>query len=577
MKKLISVFLAVSMLFSLVAVSASAAEEENFGDIAFSVGSDLHFTFPEEELEWYSDDPIYGHANRRAAMENESGLIIDQFLKQCAENSFTQFVLISGDLTEDGKVVVDEHYAMAEKLRKFEEESGKEVYVIPGNHDIIAREEENDTTLKRFAEIYADFGCDLATDIDNIGVSYTAELSSKYRLIALDSTDPNRSTGDGMTDAKVNWVIEQAKKAYDDGKYPVLMMHHNLLDHMPMQKILSKDFIIRDATATANKWADAGIRVVFTGHEHCSDATTHTSTKGNLITDFATTSLTMYPLQYRHITMLDDDIRYKSVTIEEIDVDAVANATRGYTEEQITLMKADINAFAKEYLKSGVQYRLSLGFSDEKLGIPEDAFYYDLVRDVLDVLLDNLDIPLYGEGSISEKAKKYDIVIPESEYENGWDVAMNLVAAHYEGSENKPLSSTDLSIFLRVVSVILKEEMEVLDDEIFYDAAIAIIVGVGNDQSYDVLGRLTGELNGVTSMEYMVLAILSPVLQSFVVDDGVDDNNGVIDGYAKDSDKYKADNIFENISGSFSGIFDALKLILDILLKFASAWEGITL
>ncbi len=574
MKKLISVFLAASMIFSLAAVSASAAEDD-FGDIAFSVGSDLHFTFPEEELEWFSDDPIYGHANRRAAMENESGPIIDQFLKQCAEDPFTQFVLISGDLTEDGKVVVDEHYAMAEKLKKFEEESGKQVYVVPGNHDVIAREEEEDTPIKKFAEIYADFGCDLATDIDGLGVSYTVDLSSKYRLIALDSTDPARSTGDGMTDKKVQWVVDQAKKAYDEGKYPVLMMHHNLLDHMPMQKILSKDFIIANATATAEKWANAGIKVVFTGHEHCSDATTYTSTKGNLITDFATTSLTMYPLQYRHITMLDDDIRYTAKTIEEIDVDAVAAATAGYTDEQIALMKADINAFAKEYLKSGVQYRLSLGLTDEKLGIPEDAFYYDLVRNVLDVLLDNLDIPLYGEGSISERAKKYDIVIPESNYTNGWDVAMNLVAAHYEGSENKPLTSTDLSIFLRVVSVILKEEMEVLDDEIFYDAAIAIIVGIGNDQSYDVLGALTGELNGVTSMEYMAIAVLSHVIQSFVVDDRVDDNNGVLDGYAKNSDKYKADNIFGNLTSSFKSLYSMLELVLGILLKFVEAWGPI--
>ncbi len=574
MKKLISLFLVIAMIFSLSAVSAYAAEEDN-GDIAFAVGSDLHFTFPEEELEWFSDDPVYGHANRRAAMENESGPIIDQFLKQCAEDPFTQFVLISGDLTEDGKVVVDEHYAMAEKLKKFEEESGKQVYVVPGNHDIINREEENDTPLKKFAEIYAEFGCDLATDIDGLGVSYTVDLSSKYRLIALDSTDPSRSTGDGMTDKKVQWVVDQAKKAYDDGKYPVLMMHHNLLDHMPMQKILSKDFIIANATATAEKWANAGIKVVFTGHEHCSDATTYTSTKGNLITDFATTSLSMYPLQYRHITMLDDDIRYTAKTIEEIDVDAVAAATAGYTDEQIALMKADINAFAKEYLKSGVQYRLSLGLTDEKLGIEEDAFYYDLVRDVLDTLLDNLDMPLYGEGSVSEKAKKYDIIIPESNYKNGWDVAMNLVAAHYEGSENTPLSGTDLAIFLRVVSVILKEENTVVEDEIFYEVAAAIIVGIGNDQSYDVLGALTGELNGVTSMEYMVLAILSPILQSFVVDDGVDDNNGILDGYAMDSDQYKVNNIFENLSNSFKDIYSALELILNILLKFVEAWGPI--
>ena len=41
----------------------------------------IHYTNPE-----LLDDPIFWYANRRAAMENESGFIIDEFLNQCAEN-----------------------------------------------------------------------------------------------------------------------------------------------------------------------------------------------------------------------------------------------------------------------------------------------------------------------------------------------------------------------------------------------------------------------------------------------------------------------------------------------------------
>mgnify|MGYP007111767145 CR=1 FL=1 len=48
-----------------------------------------------------------------------------------------------------------------------------------------------------------------------------------------------------------------AEKAVDEGRHPILMMHHNLLDHLPMQRILSRNFIIRNHTITAEKFANA--------------------------------------------------------------------------------------------------------------------------------------------------------------------------------------------------------------------------------------------------------------------------------------------------------------------------------
>ena len=245
MKKFTAILLTLSLLFSLCAVSASAAED-NAPDISYAVASDLHFNFPDEELEWFSEDPIYGYANRRAAMENESGLIIDEFLNQCAEDDTIEFVLIAGDLADNGKGDYTEHVAVAEKLEAFEAKSGKSVYVIPGNHDVCNPSEDDDTDLARFMEIYADFGYDKALTRDLPYASYTADLGDKYRLIALDSNDPSKSTEDGMNEHKVQWVIDQAEKAEEDGRYPILMMHHNLLDHLPMQRLLSHDFIIRN-------------------------------------------------------------------------------------------------------------------------------------------------------------------------------------------------------------------------------------------------------------------------------------------------------------------------------------------
>ncbi len=565
MKKFISILLTLSLVFSLCAVNASAAEEDS-PDISYAVASDLHFNFPDEKLEWFSEDPIYGYANRRAAMENESGLIIDEFLNQCAEDDNIQFVLIAGDLADNGKGDYTEHTAVAEKLKDFESKTGKSVYVIPGNHDVCNPSEDDDTDLARFMEIYADFGYDKALTRDLPYASYTANLGEKYRLIALDSNDPSKSTEDGMNEHKVQWVIDQAEQSYKDGRYPILMMHHNLLDHMPMQRVLSHDFIIRNHTLTAERWANAGIKLVFSGHEHCSDATTYTSTTGNTISDFATTSLTMYPLQYRYIEMSEDKIKYEAKTVDKIDTDKLLEMIPDYTPDQIDAMNNGLNEFAKNFLKNGVEWRLERGFLDEQLGISPDDIYYGLVRDAIDALNDVLNMPLYGKASAQELGRKYGIEIPDSDYKDGWDVATELVSAHYAGCEDYPLSGRDVTLLMRLVSIVLKTELAMVDDMVLTQAATVIVSATMGTEKYVIVENYLFGLGygPISPGEYFLLALLSPLLQSFANDDEVDDNNGVIDGYGTSNN---SENIKANFTMSVNEFLSTVKMILKFILK----------
>lgn len=564
MKKFISILLTLSLVFSLCAVSAGAAEAKP--DLSYAVASDLHYKPHEETLEWFSEDPIYGYANRRAAMENESTLIIDEMLNQCAEDDTIDFLLVPGDLTNDGKMFLDDHKVVAEKFRKFEEETGKQVYVINGNHDVGLLGEYCETNMEAFIETYYEFGYEEALVRTDYDCSYTADLSDKYRLIALDSCDHDKSTEDGMTEEKVQWVIDQAEQALADGKFPILMMHHNLLDHMPMQRLLSHDFIIRNHTVTAERWANAGIKLVFSGHEHCSDATTYTSTTGNTISDFATTSLTMYPLQYRYIEMTDDAIIYETRTVDKIDTDALKEMVPDYSDEQLAEMNKGLNAFAKEYLKNGVEWRLERGFLDEQLGIKPDDLYYDLVRDAVDALNDVLNMPLYGKGSAQELGAKYGIEIPDSEYKDGWDVATELVAAHYAGSENYPLSGRDVTLLMRLVSIVLKTELAMVDDLVLTQAATAIVAATLGTEKYVIVENyLFGIGYGpISPGEYFLLAIASPLLQSFANDDEVDDNNGVIAGYGVNNN---AENVKQNLTLNLNEFFITVRMILEFALK----------
>ncbi len=547
MKKLLSVILSAVIIISALctAMNAYAAGDE----LKIAVASDLHYNIAREAIDGPIDDEIYWYANRRAAMEDESGFIIDEFLKQCAEDTGIEYVLISGDLADNGRTIVQEHYDVAEKLRAFEEATGKDVYIINGNHDFGSA--ETDTKMEDFLRIYANFGYDKALETDEGTCSYTANLGEKYRLIALDSCDHVKSTEDGLTADRVDWLEAQAKKAYDDGRYPIVMMHHNLLDHLPVQRILSHDFIIRNHTVTADKFADLGIKVVLTGHEHCSDAAVHISPKGNKICDFATTSLSMYPLQYRVFNFTENEIFYEEKTVDSIDFDALTQKVSGYSDKQINLMKAGLNDYAKGFLKKGVQYRLELSLSMEKIGIAEGEAFYKLVNTAVSGLTGLLNMPLYGEGGVQELAKKYNIDIPDSEYSTGWDLATELVGAHYAGEENYDIYGKEVTMLLRMVDLILLDDLSGVNDEVFLGAANKLFSVFGTETICSDLTALGTKVFGpVTAGEYFLLAVASPLLYEFANDcDGVNDNHGTIEGYGADADNFA--NIVEKVTTFF--------------------------
>lgn len=563
MKKALSIILAAVIALSVLSVAAAASDKD---DLCFAIASDLHYSATEEVLEKTNDDPIFWYANRRCAMENESGWIIDEFLNQCAESDDVDFVLIAGDLANKGRTRPEDHYAVAEKLRAFEEKSGKQVYVINGNHDAGENQETNFTLFKR---IYADFGYDQALTMREDDCSYTADLGSKYRLIALDSNHRTKSTEDGMTKEKLSWVKEQAELAKKDGRYPILMMHHNLLDHLPIQRVLSRNFIVKFHFTTAELFADWGIKTVFTGHEHCSDATVYTSALGNKIYDFTTTSLTMYPLEYRVMKFSDDEIRYEARSVDKIDSEALRSTVEGYTDDMINSMNADLAAYSKGFLKAGVRYRLERSLSAEKMGIDENAVYYDTVMYAVNKLRSLLSMPLCGENSLQAVAKEYGIEIPDSDYETGWDLATDLVAWHYSGGEHFDMDSAEVQTLLKAAATILRNDFAGVADDVLLKAVNNILGDMGYGPIADSLIKFCISKFGVyTKAEIFLVGIASPVLYKFACDnDGVDDNNGVIEGYGTVNLKSNVSNIFENLNNLSEKITFYLQLVMSYLAK----------
>ena len=569
MKKFISVILSIAILVSALAVCVYAQDD---GTLNFAVASDLHYVEPTEPIEHNNDDPIYYYANRRAQMEHESGFIIDEFLRQCAEDENCEFVLIPGDLADDGKSVLQQHLDVAEKLRKFENETGKPVYVISGNHDVGV---DCATTIDVFKDVYYEFGYDEALEVVESDCSYTADIGSKYRLIAADSCDPSKSTEDGLTTDRLSWIVDQATKAKEDGRYPILMMHHNLLDHLPAQRLISRNFIIRWHMSTAEILANCGIKLVFTGHEHCSDAATYTSTLGNVIYDFATTSLTMYPLEYRMFEITDEEIKYENKKITSIDTQALDAAVPDFTDEQIALMAEDFETYSKNFFHHGIKYRLGRDLNFETMGIGEDAVYYNVVKAAVTGLTDMLEMPFYGEGGIQELAAEYGLEIPDSEYETPWHLVTSLLGMHYAGSEYYDLESTEVTMLLRTLILILRTDFAGIFDAFFLvNLANQVLANLGIDSISQELTKLGISVFGsVNAIEYAILGLISPLLFKFAYDnDGVDDNNGVLPGYGT----VNASANVNNVVNKYSDLVDKVLFYVSMMIKYTLKGTGIT-
>ena len=229
-------------------------------------------------------------------------------------------VLIPGDLTKQGAKM--SHMAMAAWLKQVTD-AGIKVFVIPGNHDVNntqAVRYDGDykypaatVTSSEFVELYNDMGFSQAIARDNNSLSYVAEPIPGLRLIAIDDNrctardyNPNLNAS-GMTMGTRSWVCNQIDEARNLGKQVLVMMHHNLIEHIDEQATFSSDAQVPQAEAIRNELLQHGAHLLLTGHMHISNITTwHNDARTDSIVEISTGSAIAYPCHYRIIEVSPD-------------------------------------------------------------------------------------------------------------------------------------------------------------------------------------------------------------------------------------------------------------------------------
>ncbi len=447
-KKAIRTVLSVLTALCIAAAALPVCAKDDDSPLKLTVAADTHFQC-EADLGDFSDDytahllnpDVYGYASTQGQMNYESEAILAEMLTEF-EDSDSEFLLIAGDLTCGKR---NSHLAFAEYLRRTEQRSGKQIFVINGNHDCDAESSETYISMEEFRRIYAEFGYDEAVSRHEDSASYAVDLNNDYRLLAVDSCIYSEDEG-RISDSVFDWIKAQVSQAKKDGKTLVAMMHHSILPHYELQPMIDKWRFF------AGWFADNGIRTVLTGHIHANDISSAVSDCGNTLYDVQTGALISSPNTYRVLSFNGDSVDIESRFIEKIDVSLLP---RMMTQEQRALLAADFPAYAKEYFVSGVGKWMNRNVGSVNrlvrwFKLKEGTKAYMGAERLMNTLGNAVGQDIYGaDNSIESALAPFGVSVPSSDYKKPYEVAANLMYGFFHGDEHTVSSQSDVSLLLK--------------------------------------------------------------------------------------------------------------------------------
>lgn len=533
LKKSLSIILSLTLvLCSCLVLTASAKNDSD--EFGFAVASDTHYVHPVKQAGTTLADEgwVTTFNSESESLTNQSGFIIDEFLKECAENPKCQFVLITGDLATHGRDYVSEHEAVAAKFRKFEKETGKQVYVINGNHD---NAKDMPVDHKKFTEIYHEFGYDEALSTDEGTCSYSANLNDEYTLVALDTCDERYRVVPNNDITRMDWAVKQIKAAKKQGKKIIMIMHHNLLEHNPFQKLNEKNYVVNTPYSFAGLLADLGVKLVFSGHTHCNNVKSYTSFLGNTIYDFSMSSLGNFPAEYKYFNVTDSKISYETKKINHIDADKLAEVCKGFSNEALEMMKNNLQAYTWSMSYREYSEDLRENISPETLGVEESSALYAKLKPVTDTIKETSDTPIYGKGGIQEQAAAYGLEIPDSEYKTLNDAMTLAILRCKIGDKRYNLNSNDFTVLIRLLAFTVRKSIAATADSDILSGANEMLGKLGYKGSVadNMLRDFSEKYGFATPEEKEALAIAYGLWGGYFSDvDGVENRDGAIPGYA---------------------------------------------
>lgn len=273
----------------------------------------------------------------------ETGAMIDEYFNKIIEDTETNIVLITGDVTCNG--ARESHDDLVPRLQRLKD-AGKKVYVTTGTHDYYMDKGNGtgkaekcvgdelltatQTEREELLEIYKDFGLSEALSVHKPSHSYSVQLQEGYRLLCLN--DDGDEFFCGYYDDCLEWIQEQIDEAKKAGDYIFAVTHHPVLPPSPIYPLFSRRDMLGDYEKVSEFLADNGVKFIFTGHTHMMNIAKMTTKQGNDFYDINTSSAVGYPSAMRKVKMTDTEVQVDSVKIDNFDWDLKGMTVDEYTK-----------------------------------------------------------------------------------------------------------------------------------------------------------------------------------------------------------------------------------------------------
>ncbi len=557
MKKLISLLLCAILIFSAV-ITASASENGLTVTVANDLHLDIEDSFAETVKNRNNASTEYAHVSSGGQLVYESYAIIRAFLENAAKNE-SEFVLLPGDITNNG--LVAEHEYLAGMLREFEEASGKQVFVVPGNHDLYK------TSVAEFESIYAEFGYADAVANDPDSGTYLADLKNGYMILAIDSCKPKYSPH-GMTQERIDWIETQVNKAKADGKKVIAMMHHNLLEHYILAaKIHTGAIVTKDSMRLADVLADAGVKYIFTAHTHNHDITSYKSANGNIIYDAVTNSLSQYPCSYRVVTF-SENVTFRTDYVRAVDTSLLP---AGIHEDALALAESNFLLYAKNCTYLGVRNIIASytkASQLKKILNTDNETINSVIERAAAKIEEVVSLPIYkadaaeGEKTLEAMAEELGITLPETDYPTLIDLAVEIYQSQAVGDENYAGYSDEMILFSRLLAVAINYAFSDVTTEEFTTVLTYVASLLGVDISAEIINAVGGSLDKFRGAELFVTSVAVPLLAKFGKDEAPADNNVTLPGYGNEE---SAESFLDMIRAFFKKIFDFFHMLFAMI------------
>ncbi len=325
--------------------SVDTKEDKKEDELDIFVATDIHYLSKRVNDMGIAFQKMADSSDGRAI--NYSEELVDAFTYNIIEKE-PEVLIISGDLTHNGEKA--SHEDMAKRLEEIEN-SGTEVFVIPGNHDINNpwarafvgdKQEKTETvTPDEFEEIYKEFGYSDYISRDEESLSYLSKANDEVWVLMLDTSMYENNTTNPVTNGRIKgstleWIKKCSEMAKENDVQIVTAMHHNLYNH---SDLLNRGFTLDNSTEAYDTFKEAGLNIVLSGHIHIQDIKVD---EENAVHDIVTSSLIVYPQQYGKITYNNDNgFAYRT---ERVDVDKWAKEMKINDENLL-----NFSTYAREF------------------------------------------------------------------------------------------------------------------------------------------------------------------------------------------------------------------------------------